>query len=82
MANEKLLLAIRLLFNCNVLQLDYAYFGKIEEGKIVNLFTCVWAVSYFSLVEYLILEGRFKINEKLMVMFIDDALIVWENLKK
>ena len=47
-----------------------------------NSFTCVWTVAYFTLVEYLMLENRFKIRIKLMVRLTSDILIFWEKEEK
>ena len=48
--------------------------GRLME-EIGKPFTYVWVVSYFTLVDYLLLESRFKISIKLIVSFINGMLI-------
>ena len=46
-----------------------------------NPFTLIWAVAHIALVDNLILDSRFRSNLKLIVRFVDDMLIVLENVK-
>ena len=47
-----------------------------------NLFTCMWAVLHFALVEHLLLESRHKTNGVVLVRLIDDVFMIWKKNKQ